>query len=143
MQNKENLDKDGSVQLTIANGETVTLAKEFLTIEQLEKTIQEEKYTPNVIEPSYGIGRIVYCIFEHCFKVRKEDAQRTYFDFPPLISPVKCSLLPLLDNDDLNKVVQDISKFFNNKHRALADQGEHLLEDRRLRPVDWKEVCAN
>jgi glycyl-tRNA synthetase len=51
---------------------------------------------PHVIEPSFGIGRIIYCIFEHCFRVREKDAQRTYFDFPAAISPVKCSLLPLM-----------------------------------------------
>jgi len=83
----------------------VKISKEHLQIERQEKIVQEEKYTPHIIEPSFGIGRIVYCIFEHCFKVRGEDAQRTYFFFPPLIAPVKCSLLPLLDNDDLNRVV--------------------------------------
>lgn len=70
----------------------------------------EEKYTPSVIEPSFGIGRIIYCIFEHCFKVRAEDQARTYFDFPPLIAPLKCSLLPLMSNTEFNKVVQDLSK---------------------------------
>jgi glycyl-tRNA synthetase len=73
--------------------------------------IQEVKYIPSVIEPSFGIGRIVYCIFEHCFRVRADDEQRTYFVFPPLIAPVKTSILPLMDKPDLNKVVQDISKF--------------------------------
>jgi glycyl-tRNA synthetase len=67
--------------------------------------MMEEKYIPHVIEPSFGIGRILYCIFEHCFKTRDKDAQRTYFDFPPSISPLKCSLLPLMSKDDLNKKV--------------------------------------
>lgn len=87
-----------------------TLTKEHVAMEVVDKTIQEEKYTPSVIEPSFGIGRIVYCVFEHCFKQREEDAQRTYFTFPPLIAPVKCSILPLMDKPDLNRVVQEISK---------------------------------
>lgn len=32
---------------------------------------------PHVIEPSFGIGRIIYSLLEHCFHVRKEDEQRT------------------------------------------------------------------
>ena len=71
----------------------------------------EEKYIPSVIEPSFGIGRIVYCIFEHCFKIRADNATRTYFYFPPLIAPLKCSILPLMDNPEMNKKVQEISKF--------------------------------
>lgn len=74
------------------------------------KMMMEEKYIPHVIEPSFGIGRIIYCIFEHCFKVREKDAQRTYFDFPSGISPLKCSLLPLMSNAEMNKKVQEISK---------------------------------
>ena len=38
-------------------------------MERFEQNVHEEKYSPNVIEPSFGIGRIVYCVMEHCFKV--------------------------------------------------------------------------
>jgi glycyl-tRNA synthetase len=50
------------------------LTEEFIEMKQKELTINEEKYTPHVIEPSFGIGRIIYCIFEHCFKVRADNA---------------------------------------------------------------------
>lgn len=36
-----------------------------------------EEVVPNVIEPSFGIGRIMYSIFEHTFRVRQGDEQRT------------------------------------------------------------------
>ena len=36
-----------------------------------------EEYVPSVIEPSFGIGRIMYAIFEHNFKTREGDEQRT------------------------------------------------------------------
>lgn len=36
-----------------------------------------EEFTPSVIEPSFGIGRIMYAIFEHNFKTREGDEQRT------------------------------------------------------------------
>jgi len=89
---------------------TFTLKEIHISFSEQTKTTMEEKYTPHVIEPSYGIGRIIYCVFEHCFKVREKDAQRTYFDFPPHVSPVKCSLLPLMNNADMNKKVREISK---------------------------------
>lgn len=55
------------------------LNKDVVQFEIQEKMVQEEKYTPSVIEPSFGIGRIVYCIFEHCFKIRPDNATRTFF----------------------------------------------------------------
>ena len=81
-----------------------------IKIEEVTKTQIEEKYIPHVIEPSYGIGRIIYCIFEHCFKVRAHDEQRQYLTFPGCIAPVKCVLLPLINKEVLNKKTAEIKK---------------------------------
>lgn len=45
----------------------------------LSSTVEE--VVPNVIEPSFGIGRIMYTIFEHTFHVREGDEQRTVSRF--------------------------------------------------------------
>ena len=107
---RNEMDQNKEIVVKTASGKELKLTADLVQFEQYEKNIQEVKYTPSVIEPSFGIGRIVYCIFEHCFKVRAEDEQRTYFVFPPLVAPLKCSILPLIDKPVLNKVVQDISK---------------------------------
>lgn len=36
-----------------------------------------EEVVPNVIEPSFGLGRIMYTVLEHTFHVREGDEQRT------------------------------------------------------------------
>jgi glycyl-tRNA synthetase (class II) len=36
-----------------------------------------EEVVPSVIEPSFGLGRIMYTILEHTFHVREGDEQRT------------------------------------------------------------------
>lgn len=88
-----------------------TLTDAMVQIEAVERTVVEEKYLPNVIEPSFGIGRIIYCIFEHCFHIRPEEATRTFFHFKPAIAPLKTSILPLVPNNkDLNLIVRNLSK---------------------------------
>lgn len=104
------LKQTGEITIKLADKE-IKLGKDFIALELAEKTQHEEKYTPSVIEPSFGIGRIVYCIFEHCFKIRAHEATRTYFTFPPLIAPLKCSILPLISTETLTTVVQQISKY--------------------------------
>lgn len=42
-----------------------------------QETLHVEEFVPNVIEPSFGIGRIMYSIFEHNFRVRADDDQKT------------------------------------------------------------------
>ena len=39
-----------------------------------------EQVVPSVIEPSFGIGRIMYALFEHNFRQREGDEQRTVSD---------------------------------------------------------------
>jgi len=56
------------------DGKEFKLAQDFIKFERQEKTVLEEKFIPAVIEPSFGIGRIIYCIYEHCFKIREKDA---------------------------------------------------------------------
>ncbi len=102
---------NGKIEVEV-EGEKFTLDKEKneIKMERFEQNVHEEKYSPNVIEPSFGIGRIVYCVMEHCFKVREKDARRTYFDFPPAVAPYKASILPLIENEEFLKFVEPIRK---------------------------------
>jgi glycyl-tRNA synthetase len=63
---------------------------------------------PSVIEPSFGIGRILYAIFEHSFKMR--DEKRTYLNLPPRIAPVKCSILTVQNMPDFAPFIEKLSK---------------------------------
>jgi len=66
------MEKNKSIVLKMPSKE-IKLTEEYIKFEREEKIVMEEKYTPSVIEPSYGLGRIMYCIFEHCFQMREED----------------------------------------------------------------------
>lgn len=63
---------------------------------------------PSVIEPSFGIGRIMYAVFEHNFRVREGDEQRVWLSLPPSVAPISCSILPLSSNDDFRPFVKKI-----------------------------------
>lgn len=49
----------------------------MIPLKSYSKTIYVEEIVPNVIEPSFGIGRIIYTLLEHTFKIREKDEQRT------------------------------------------------------------------
>ena len=38
--------------------------------------VSVREFVPNVIEPSFGIGRILYSLLEHAYWARKEDVDR-------------------------------------------------------------------
>lgn len=86
------------------------LVKGMVSIKMETKKISGRNFTPSVIEPSFGIGRIMYCMFEHSFYVRPEDTQKTVFKFSPIIAPIKCTIFPLLNDAKMNNLANMISR---------------------------------
>ncbi|GAB6020011.1 hypothetical protein CHUAL_002761 [Chamberlinius hualienensis] len=99
----------GEYLLTTTGGGEFVINKDMATVKRYQKTLHVEEVVPNVIEPSFGIGRIMYAIFEHSFRTREGDEQRTYFALPPIIAPVKCSVLPLSANQQFEPLVKKLS----------------------------------
>ena len=92
------------------NGKNVTIGKDMISVKKYQKTFHVEEITPSVIEPSFGVGRIMYSIFEHNFKIRDGDEARTYFSIPAVIAPLKCSVLPLSNNPEFSPLVTRLSQ---------------------------------
>lgn len=90
-------------------GKDLNLNKELIKFEQKTLNVMEEKFVPHVIEPAFGVGRIIQAVIEHSFNQR-EDPQKTYFKFAPRIAPLKCSILPVVQNEDFEIVIQNLSK---------------------------------
>lgn len=57
-----------------------------------------------------GVGRVMYAIFEHNFKQRENDEQRTYLSLPAIVSPLKCSVLPLSSNAEFIPFIKLLCK---------------------------------
>ncbi|RXM99896.1 Glycine--tRNA ligase [Acipenser ruthenus] len=66
-------------------GKTFKLTQDMVSVKRFQKILHVEEIVPNVIEPSFGIGRIMYSIFEHTFHVREGDEQRTVSDLPSIV----------------------------------------------------------
>jgi glycyl-tRNA synthetase len=92
---------------TVIDGFDIT--KEMLTWTKSKKMVHEIKYTPSVIEPSFGMGRILYSLLEHSFYQREGDEQRCVMRFNPTVAPEKAAVLPISSNAECNKVVDEIA----------------------------------
>ncbi|TIA74618.1 hypothetical protein E3P94_01248 [Wallemia ichthyophaga] len=106
---KKDFDSQGKSDIQAADGNKYDLTPELLTIEK--KTFKETKreFTPNVIEPSFGIGRILYALLEHSFYAREQDEGRTVLGFPPLVAPIKALVVPISNSKEFEPIIKDIS----------------------------------
>ncbi|PRQ39756.1 putative glycine--tRNA ligase [Rosa chinensis] len=111
---KAELDSKGEVDFFVCTlGEHVSIKSSMVTISKVKAREHQRKFTPSVIEPSFGIGRIIYRLFEHSFYPRPDktgDEQLNVFRFNPLVAPFKCTVFPLVRNQQFEAVAKDISK---------------------------------
>ena len=71
------LSTNGKVELDVPGMDNkVELEKELITIEKRTRAEHMREYTPNVIEPSFGIGRILYTLMEHVYWYREGAEER-------------------------------------------------------------------
>ncbi|KAK8791157.1 hypothetical protein WA158_005788 [Blastocystis sp. Blastoise] len=92
------------------NGNTYTLTKDMVTFKKSIKKIHEDKFVPSVIEPSFGVGRLLYAILEHSFYIREDSEKRNVMKFRPCVAPVKCSIFPLSNSALLQPIAESISR---------------------------------
>ncbi|CEJ04106.1 Putative Glycyl-tRNA synthetase [Rhizopus microsporus] len=97
----------GSIEV---NGQTFEVTKDHITVKRGTVTEHVREYTPNVIEPSFGIGRILYALLEHSWWVREDDEARNVLSFPPIVAPFKCCVLPLSGNAVFEPFVRKFSR---------------------------------
>ncbi|KAK7200472.1 glycyl tRNA synthetase [Novymonas esmeraldas] len=98
--------------VALASGEEVSVTAQMVTFEEKDVKVTGYSYTPSVIEPSFGIGRILYCLLEQSYWVRRDDGgkndKRAVFSFSPLLAPQKVALLPLMVKPELLATIAEI-----------------------------------
>jgi glycyl-tRNA synthetase len=102
---KQSLDTDGVFQLEL-EGKIHHLTSDLVDFQMVEETVRGEKIYPHVIEPSYGIDRIVYSVLLHSY-TSEED--RTYFKLPADVAPVEVNIFPLVNQEELVRVTTQIT----------------------------------
>ena len=72
------LEETGKIDVSVANvhNGTVEIGKDLIKIEKRTRIDNVREYTPNVIEPAFGIGRILYSIVEHVYWSREGSEER-------------------------------------------------------------------
>lgn len=112
-------EKEVALSLTSSStSESVKITSEMIQFEKKEVKVTGYNFIPSVIEPSFGIGRILYCLLEQSYWVRRnptsaDDAKnekRAVFSLSPMLAPQKVAILPLMVKPVLMEQVQAIKQ---------------------------------
>jgi glycyl-tRNA synthetase len=69
-----------------------------------------EHVTPHVVEPSFGVGRLVYTVLAHAYAEDEVDGEtRTYLRLPAEVAPTTVGVFPLMDKDGLGERAREVA----------------------------------
>ncbi|KJP89799.1 glycine-tRNA ligase [Plasmodium fragile] len=111
-----NIHVSGSAAATATAPVSFELTRDMIKFEKCKKKVQERNFIPNVIEPSFGIGRLIFCIIEHSFRTRTftdEKEERHYLSLPYALAPIKCSVLTISNHKNFVPFVKQVQMILN------------------------------
>jgi glycyl-tRNA synthetase len=97
--------------VTVAVGEdsyTLPVEKTGFAVE--ERTESGEHITPHVVEPSFGVGRLVYSVLVHRHGTDEVDGEeRTSLALPAEVAPTTVAVFPLMTKDGLDDRAREVA----------------------------------
>jgi glycyl-tRNA synthetase len=118
------------------DGERILIPPELYEVREQETEIRGEDVMPHVIEPSYGIDRILYSILEHSYEEEEVEGEiRRVLHFPPRVAPVQAAVLPLMGRDGLDTIALEIMEEIQNEG-LIAQYDDSGAIGRRYRRQD-------
>lgn len=92
------------------DGEDYAVPVEQTNFSVDEVTESGEHVRPHVVEPSFGVGRIIYTVLAHAYETDEVDGEeRTYLALPPEQAPTTVGVFPLMDKDGMDDLAREIA----------------------------------
>ena len=93
-----------------ADGEAYEVPIEATGFAVEEVTESGEHVTPHVVEPSFGVDRLVYTVLAHNYQEEEiDDGERTVLELDPAVAPTVVGVFPLMDKDGLGERARELA----------------------------------
>ncbi|MEC7744187.1 MAG: glycine--tRNA ligase [Candidatus Thermoplasmatota archaeon] len=108
--------------IDIGEGEIVEITSEMVTRRFEEVNVHGEWFTPHVVEPAFGIDRIIWHVIDHAFNESgKEGEEYTILSLDERVTPYDVSVLPLFDKDGMDELARNLASEINSIPGIRAD----------------------
>lgn len=97
------------IELTLESGDEVVVESEHVKRDQRTETLSGEWYIPHVVEPAFGIDRIIWHILDHAYdEIGKDGEEYTTLRLSDHVAPVDYCVFPLFEKDGMGELAKTI-----------------------------------
>ncbi|HIC50906.1 MAG: glycine--tRNA ligase [Candidatus Thalassarchaeum betae] len=123
--------------LSLADASSVEITNEMVTRRAEEVTVHGEWFTPHVIEPAFGIDRIIWHILDHGFtETEKEGGEYSIMSLDQTVAPFDIAILPLFDKDGMGDIARQMWASVNSMPGVRGEIDSSKSIGRRYARVD-------
>jgi len=101
----DSLPEAGSDLKLDIDGETVIVPGNCYRVIEKKEKVSGRKIVPHVIEPSYGLDRILYALLDHAYHVQDDYVRLA---LSGRVAPIKLGIFPLVSKDGLDDIAKEI-----------------------------------
>lgn len=83
------------------------ISRDMVFIKREVRRTDVEKFIPHVVEPSFGLDRILYVVLESAAVI---DGDRRYLRLPPDVAPITACVLPIVKRREYVEIGMDVAK---------------------------------
>ena len=118
----EELDSASSFPITLElQGELLEILPEHVKRNQKTETIAGEWFIPHVVEPAFGIDRIIWHLLDHSYlETQKSGENYCLLTLPEEVAPVDVCVLPLYEKDGMGVLAETIHRDLCSKKGVFS-----------------------
>jgi glycyl-tRNA synthetase len=97
--------------LVLEGGEEVTVESEHVKRVQRTESVAGEWFIPHVVEPAFGIDRIIWHLIDHAYEeVVSDDDMYVRLRLHADVAPIDAAVLPLFEKDGMGELASDLHR---------------------------------
>ena len=95
--------------LTTEGGDSFTIDENMVEIKNIQETKRGEWFIPHVVEPAFGLDRIIWHLLDHGYEIiEKEGEEYLILHLSESVAPYELVILPLFEKDGMAEIANEI-----------------------------------
>ena len=108
-------------KIKLDSGESVIVEKQHVKRNKRTEVVTGEWFIPHVVEPAFGIDRIIWHILDHAYdEVSKDDDLYTVLRLNESVAPVDYCVFPLFEKDGMGDIAKSINADLCSKFGIIS-----------------------
>ena len=109
LENLSQLPENLPFNLELSDGTSVEITDQMVEKKMIRNSVAGEWFTPHVIEPAFGIDRIIWHILDHAYEeTEKEGENYNLLKLKESVAPADIIVLPLFEKDGMGIAAREL-----------------------------------